>query len=741
MRIPPLPIAAITLSLALCACGDAGIGPGPPAEAEATDDPTPADAAVDLAPTPNPPDAVSEPDDPAPPSDPGSPEDVPPRPVALGTLADPIVVPELPWSDSRDTSNAPSAVFDAYGCALETNEGGDGFVYRVTVTTPGILTATLDDVSGDTVDVDVHLLDAPDADACLIRDNVSLSWPVGLGEYLVVVDTWVNGSGEALSGPYTLDLALIPDVPTEAPPGTTTNPIVVTDLPYTDARDTTDADSDVFDSYGCAPNTDESGPEFVYRLSLPGSGTLTAAVSDGSGVDIDLHLLSSLDPQACVVRHDTGFEQWVGAGTWYVVADTWVNGAGIEQPGPYTLEILFAVDDPGAAPQGSVTKPFVVTTFPFSHSGDTAWGVSDAFDSYGCAPGIDESGPEVIYEVHVPFGGVLQASVSDLPGDSVDVDVHLLSALDPSACLARANASLSHAVAPGIYYVIADTWVSKGGAELAGPYTLSLSLIGEPALDDFCLILYGDTRGSSSSDPQVAHSAVAAAIADRCGSKSLVHSGDFVRSGYSTSDWETFQAIESALQEGADALYPTRGNHDGSWANILDRLGVFLDSPPPGSVYAQALTPKLTLLALDSEGDAAEQATWLAEQLDSEPAADHRFVVAFHRPLYPSIGGHSGWGPGKTHWMPILESHAGRVLVTTGHNHGMSRELVGGVTFFTAGGGGAPLYGCGKAHAGTQYCASAYGYVACDAQLVCVVWEVDPETGDETMGDIFSLSP
>lgn len=89
--------------------------------------------------------------------------------------------------------------------------------------------------------------------------------------------------------------------------------------------------------------------------------------------------------------------------------------------------------------------------------------------------------------------------------------------------------------------------------------------------------------------------------------------------------------------------------------------------------------------------------------------------------------------------MPILEAHAGQVLVATGHNHGMSREVVAGVTLFTSGGGGAPVYGCGKAHAGTQYCNSGYGYLACDANLTCIAYEVDPTTGEESVGDIFAL--
>ena len=116
-------------------------------------------------------------------------------------------------------------------------------------------------------------------------------------------------------------------------------------------------------------------------------------------------------------------------------------------------------------------------------------------------------------------------------------------------------------------------------------------------------------------------------------------------------------------------------------------------------------------------------------------------MIAFHRPLYPSVGGHLGFTEGIDAWMPTFRAHAGRILLTTGHNHALSRERVDGVDMVTAGGGGAPLYGCTRVHLDTRFCRSVYGYFVCDDSLRCVAYEVDPQTGEETVVDAFSVGP
>ena len=67
------------------------------------------------------------------------------------------------------------------------------------------------------------------------------------------------------------------------PLGTPDNPIPIGSFPFTDSRDTTNSESNVFDGCGAAPTTDESGPEYFYEVTFSQPGTLTVSVTDDVG--------------------------------------------------------------------------------------------------------------------------------------------------------------------------------------------------------------------------------------------------------------------------------------------------------------------------------------------------------------------------------------------------------------------------------------------------------------------------
>ena len=115
-----------------------------------------------------------------------------------------------------------------------------------------------------------------------------------------------------------------------------------------------------------------------------------------------------------------------------------------------------------------------VNQLPAVRSGNTATEPPGVFDSYACNAAVDESGPEVVYRVHVQEAGFLSAAVYE--DDGVDVDAHILSALDPSACLDRGNYNAGADVTPGDYYVVVDTYVS-GGVPQSGSYRVEIGLI------------------------------------------------------------------------------------------------------------------------------------------------------------------------------------------------------------------------------------------------------------------------
>lgn len=124
--------------------------------------------------------------------------------------------------------------------------------------------------------------------------------------------------------------------------------LCVDQFPYHDDNDTSTSESSLFDAYGCAPSLDESGPERIYRLTLVEDGFLSAVVPDDvPDVDIDLHLLGSLDPNDCIDRGNFHVSAHLSAGTYYLVADTWVTSDFEELSGPYALDIGFLVPTPG----------------------------------------------------------------------------------------------------------------------------------------------------------------------------------------------------------------------------------------------------------------------------------------------------------------------------------------------------------------------------------------------------------
>ena len=155
-----------------------------------------------------------------------------------------------------------------------------------------------------------------------------------------------------------------PDVPEVAPSptGTPADPIPVDRFPFVVDDDTTAAPSSALDRYTCAPTTDESGPEHVYRFDLAAAGALVAEVAEADGVDVDLHLLAAdpaLAPPAsvpCLARDNLRLEADLAPGRYWLVVDTYVAASG-PKPGAYRVALEHTVLD---AWQTTVIAPGIV---------------------------------------------------------------------------------------------------------------------------------------------------------------------------------------------------------------------------------------------------------------------------------------------------------------------------------------------------------------------------------------------
>jgi len=108
---------------------------------------------------------------------------------------------------------------------------------------------------------------------------------------------------------------------------------------FTDRQDTAEAQSSAFDSY--PPNTiDESGPEYIYVLTLAKASRVTAEIlsPEPSGVDIDVQLLSSLDPLELIARSDRGVYAELDPGSYFISLDSYA-GSGSAAVGQYVLDV------------------------------------------------------------------------------------------------------------------------------------------------------------------------------------------------------------------------------------------------------------------------------------------------------------------------------------------------------------------------------------------------------------------
>lgn len=122
-------------------------------------------------------------------------------------------------------------------------------------------------------------------------------------------------------------------------PGCDSDPTCISTFPSRISADTT-AGTREWDSYDCASETNESGPELVYRVVIQEPGFFSAQISgEPEGVDVDVHLLLERDPTSCMDRGNFRAGSWLEAGEYWLVADTWVNDEGVEFAGAFDLDV------------------------------------------------------------------------------------------------------------------------------------------------------------------------------------------------------------------------------------------------------------------------------------------------------------------------------------------------------------------------------------------------------------------
>lgn len=146
------------------------------------------------------------------------------------------------------------------------------------------------------------------------------------------------------------DTAPTPDTAPPPPDGTPEDPFAVESFPYVRDGDTAAAVTAEIDLYSCMDWVDEGGPEEYYRVVLTETGTLKAEVLEAPGVDVDLHLLTSLTTTEgvaldCLARANTALVvEDLEPGEYWLVIDSYAEGGEVFS-GAYKLAVELDIWD------------------------------------------------------------------------------------------------------------------------------------------------------------------------------------------------------------------------------------------------------------------------------------------------------------------------------------------------------------------------------------------------------------
>lgn len=131
-----------------------------------------------------------------------APDSSAPMRVGTGTVAQPLVVDALPFVDVRDTRRDGARGVNVYTGCSTANEGGPEVLYRLEVTRPMTVRATVASLGA--ADIDVHLLrDTVSGAACVTRNDKTITSALTPGTYFLALDTYV-AAGVEQAGEYAL---------------------------------------------------------------------------------------------------------------------------------------------------------------------------------------------------------------------------------------------------------------------------------------------------------------------------------------------------------------------------------------------------------------------------------------------------------------------------------------------------------------------------------------------------------
>ncbi|MBI4569188.1 MAG: metallophosphoesterase family protein [Planctomycetes bacterium] len=205
----------------------------------------------------------------------------------------------------------------------------------------------------------------------------------------------------------------------------------------------------------------------------------------------------------------------------------------------------------------------------------------------------------------------------------------------------------------------------------------------EGAGKPYTMLVYGDSRSFPST-----HAAIVRKMQAEDG-LFFINTGDMVKVGSSYDAWRT-EHFEPLGDMGARrVLWPVMGNHEANSPWYF----TFFSVPGPGTEnYYTFSVGDAKYVVVDSNlplAAGSPQITWAEAEMKGSTAK--WLIVIAHHPAY-STGDHGGYPLVQAALVPLLEKYRA-ALFFQGHDHNYERLEKNGVTYVTAGGGGARLRG------------------------------------------------
>ncbi|HNT28038.1 MAG TPA: glycoside hydrolase family 18 protein [bacterium] len=236
--------------------------------------------------------------------------------------------------------------------------------------------------------------------------------------------------------------------------------------------------------------------------AVPGTRTANGVAALYENIDMDGAIYDTASRTVYRAYQDGGWHQ-----RWFDTPATFAEKLAFVNDNPSGGAGMWALNYDGASDEfwheiaraftddvpGPPDDPITVTAFPFAHDGNTYRYRSDSFDAYICdnqpdSAGINEEGPETVYELTIDTAGTLTATLTARAGegatDREDLDLHLLWTLSSGDCLTRAHVSFNEHLPAGVYYLVVDSYVTADGVRKGGPYRVELSFSPDETPDD-----------------------------------------------------------------------------------------------------------------------------------------------------------------------------------------------------------------------------------------------------------------